>query len=172
VGGDSPLAQLLAAAPTFRSEGIDQETASPEEAIGELVEHLGADEVRHQELSAVFLVAEEFLSRGEDEEARSVAHSLLEDVQLLASYPDTKVDAGQAASALPPRCKVLWDAIDRQWLAVWSSVGERPAPVTLEGYLRISSPEVRRLVRTSCRVMPDGRFIDIADVLRSEAGET
>jgi hypothetical protein len=50
----------------------------------------------------------------------------------------------------------------------WTSVGDRASAITLDQYQKISDPKVRRLVRTTCRVMADGQLVSIADVLRWE----
>src|SRR5262245_1017895 len=112
---EDALFQLLAAARTFDSARVDRDATNASEVLGELVEYLGADEVRREELTAVLGAAEDLLSRLDDEEAVRLVYDLIEDLQLLVSYPDTRLDSHEVEPALLPRCRALWNDIDRLW---------------------------------------------------------
>jgi hypothetical protein len=89
---ETALSRLLAAAPGFRPTWRGSlEAPKITEAIGQLVEYLGAEEVRNDELGAVLLVAEQLLQPGEAKEEVRVAIELIEDLQLLASFPDARL---------------------------------------------------------------------------------
>jgi hypothetical protein len=167
------LSELFAAAPTFRFASGDADSVSttgPSEAVGELVEHLGGDEVLHQELANCLQVAESLLTSG-DPTSKRLAVDFLEDLQLLASYPDVALDVTDAEAALPDACRTTWESIDRTWRQVWAGLGPgSETSLTLAKYEAIVSPAVRRLVHTTYRVMPDGRFVGVPEVVRWEAG--
>jgi len=93
---------------------------------------------------------------------------LIEDPQLLASYPDAALETGDVEAVLPLACREQWDALDAKWRAAWDKVGDRSSAMSLDQYSKVSDPGVRRLVRTTCRVMGDGRLVSIGDVLRWE----
>jgi hypothetical protein len=169
-GEKRAIAELLSAAPSFRPawRGFLPKTPDATEAVGELVEHLGAGEVRHAELAATLQVAAQLLQRRDEPEAVRLAGDLIEDLQLLASYPDTGLQAGDVEAALPSVCRAEWDALDAKWRTVWASLEDRPAVITLDRYEKALDTRVRRLVRTTCRVMSDGLLVGNWDVLRWE----
>lgn len=167
----SALDELLSAAPSFRPVWRGSLGTVPDvtDAVGQLVEHLGAGEVMQDELAVTLNAAERLLHKPEGLEAVRVASELIEDLQLLASYPDVGLEAGDVEAVLPLACREQWDALDAKWRAAWDTVGDRSSAISLDQYSKVSDPGVRRLVRTTCRVMADGRLVSIADVLRWEA---
>jgi hypothetical protein len=159
---------LAAAAPTFVPQFHDSEgNLQVEETLCRLIEHLGEREIFVDELASTMREAEKILARGDPSEAR-VVDSFLEDVQLFVSYPDTALDANDVLAVLPAGCRARWDKIDAQWRAVGeTTLGPDPS-MTIERYRAIEQPRLRRLTRGLYRVMPHGRFVGVADILRSE----
>jgi hypothetical protein len=138
------------------------------EAVGELVEHLGASEVRRQELAAALGAAEGLLQRRPTAETIQVAGEFIEDLQLLASYPDMALGPEDVEVLLPKACLARWDALDAEWRSAWRWLGAPPSELTMERYWEIADPRLRRLVRNTHRVMPEGRLVGVADVLMWE----
>ncbi len=160
---------LAAAAPTFVPEFHDSEGhLQVEETLCRLIEHLGEHEINVDELASTMREAEKILARGDPSEAR-VVDSFLEDVQLFVSYPDTALDPGDVLAVLPAACREHWDKIDAQWRAVGATTLGPDPSMTIERYRAIDGPELRRFTRGLYRIMPDGRFVGLADILRSEA---
>jgi hypothetical protein len=166
---DEGLSALLSAAPTFRPEWLPS-GATPDsgEAIGQLVEHLGAQAVRTDELRAVLRVAERYLRGADSPPAARLALGLIEDLQLLASFPDTSLRPEGVASLLPPACLTEWTRLDAKWRAEDASLTGEPPKQTVREYERVSDPRLRRLIRTTCRAMDDRRLLSVADVLQWE----
>ena len=105
-----------------------------------------------------------------DPEGAHVAWDFIEDLQLLASFPDTALRPVDVEPLLGPASGREWTTLDEQWQAVAASVSDKPSDMTLERYRTLSDPRVVRLIRSSYRVMPDGKMVGLADVLKWEAG--
>ena len=172
-GQPKALSRLARAAPTFRPpwRGLFGKAPNPSDSLAELAEHLGTPEVRHKELSATLEAAEHLLSRrASDPEGAHVAWDFIEDLQLLASFPDTALRPVDVEPLLGPLGRSQWDTLDEQWQTVAASLSVSASDMTLDRYRTLSDPRVIRLFRSTYRVMPDGRMVGLSDVLKWEAG--
>jgi hypothetical protein len=137
----------------------------PFDAVGELAEYLSADKVHTPDLHSSLAIAETLLGPGGQEVVDLVVAGFLEDLQNIASFPDTALDSSTLVSLLPPRCAQAAEDLNRRWTATWGAISGAPAKLTLDNYRSIESGDVRRMFRRMIRVMPDGRLVAVSDVL-------
>ncbi|MEU9133616.1 hypothetical protein AB0D08_36940 [Kitasatospora sp. NPDC048540] len=105
-----------------------------------------------------------------DEADREFAVTALECVQNLVSHglPDV-ASARDAEAALGPRGAACWRALADFWTAAaaWNADSGREPKAAAE-LLTVENPQLRLLLWTSNRSLPDGRRIGLADILRFE----
>ena len=164
------LRYLARQAPGFHARWTKRFRRMPLPFVGvaELVQYLGADALQREELQRVLFAAEELFVSAGHSTVNLLIVGLLEGLQNLASFPETAITVTDVEPMLPPRCAVEWEALDARWIAVWTSIAGQPPAIDLERYMELSDPVVRNMFRTNYRVMPDGRFVGVADVLRWE----
>jgi hypothetical protein len=119
---------------------------------------------------AVLAAAEELLS---DEANYDFVVAFLEDVQNLVSHGiETLCPAAEITARLGPRCAVCWSTVADFWASVagWCS----QAGIALESSKKIvsvQSDELRALLWTGNRTLPDGSELGLAQaVLYEKAG--
>ena len=95
--------------------------------------------------------------------------SWLEDLVLLASWPDTALTSDVLTSVAPPRCASELERVDELWRRVWASCREQPGRRTLDELAEVTG-DLRGYFWTNYRVMPDGSLVGVADVLVWEVG--
>ena len=121
-------------------------------------------------VGAVLAAAEEFLT---DEANYGFVVAFLEDVQNLVSHRiETLCSAGEITMQFGPRCAVCWSTLADFWasVATWCS----QAGIALESSEKIVSvqnDELRALLWTANRTLPDGSKLGLAEaVLFEKAG--
>jgi hypothetical protein len=142
--------------------------ADPRGDLAALARHLGAEVLRGAELSSALGVAEDLLDRGSPEACELVV-SWLEDLFLMASWPDTALSRDLLASAAPSRCRAELERVDQLWHEVWVSCREQPGRRSVDDVATVTG-ELRDHLWTTYQVMPDGMLVGLGDVLVWEVG--
>lgn len=161
-----PSQRLLQAA------GIDRRSVGDFSEVG-ICREVAYYRVAHRDsarLGAVLAAAEDLLS---EETNYDFVIAFLEDVQNLVSHPiDALCSAGEITARLGPRCAVCWSTLADFWasVAAWCShVGM--ALESSEKILSVQIDELRRLLWTANRTLPDGSMLGLAEaVLYEKAG--
>jgi hypothetical protein len=121
-------------------------------------------------LEAVLAAAEELLS---EEANYDFVVAFLEDVQNLVSHRIQTLCSAEAITArLGPRCVVCWSALADFWasVAAWCPA----AGIALDSSqntVSVQNDQLRQLVWTASRTLPDGSMLGLAEaVLYEKAG--
>jgi hypothetical protein len=121
-------------------------------------------------LEAVLAAAEELLS---EEANYDFVVAFLEDVQNLVSHRiQTLRPAEDITARLGPRCAACWSALADFWASAadWCA-GAGIALETSEKIVAVQNDQLRQLVWTASRTLPDGSMLGIAEaVLYEKAG--
>jgi hypothetical protein len=155
----------------LQAAGIDRRT------VGDIAELSICREVAYRvthrgndRLEAVLAAAEELLS---EEANYDFVVAFLEDVQNLVSHRiKTLCSAGEITARLGPQCAACWSALADFWASVaeWCS----QAGIALkssEKIVSVQNDQLRQLVWTASRTLPDGSMLGLAEaVLYEKAG--
>ncbi|MDG6109885.1 hypothetical protein Daura_19270 [Dactylosporangium aurantiacum] len=154
----TPVKRLMAAA------GLP--TAGGEIPVGDVVMEVARRGGGRAE--AALAVVEELLGEGGD--AARVATGFLEDLQNVASHgAQDLLTPAELRPLRGPRTVDGWDAVDRFWAGVVAWCVEQGVELEPGAPLRdISDPGLRSIMWLSCRSLPDGRRVSLADVVRYE----
>ena len=118
----------------------------------------------------VFALVEEVLTGGSTHDITVVRNGFLETLQNIASHRDVPVTGSQFLPLLGPHATAEWHALNETWLL---AAADRPAggAVSVDDYLGVSDPDLRRHLQANRRELTDGRMIGVSDVLAYEQRE-
>ena len=148
--------------------------AHPSELLGDLAHHVAARAGAAdgpERVAPVFDEVERLLGDGNPSMIQLVTFGFLEDVQNIASHVDTAATASSLEPIFGERTLDAWQSVDALWrrAADASSATGRPPAIDLQRYLTVTSPELRRFIQRSYRLMDGVRMVGLPDVLRFEA---
>jgi hypothetical protein len=167
---EQAVARLVGACPSF----VESDMATGVyERLAELAHHLvpRIGDGQSTDPYSVLLTVEDLLQT-EDQVARQIATvGLLEDLQNIATFPDTTITPEAIEGLLGNGGMMAWRELEALWLAVNEELLTDDTPRTMDAstYRRVSNVGLRRLIQITYRSMPDGTMVGLADVLRYEA---
>lgn len=171
--GEGIVERLLASDPSF--DPVDAHALSelgPYAVLGEFAHHV-VDRVVSGDTRAtepVFALVEEVLATGTGHDVTVVRNGFLETIQNIASHRDVAVEGSQFLPLLGPHATSEWHSLNETWLL---AAADRPSggAVSVDDYLGVSDPDLRRHLQANRRELTDGRMIGVSDVLAYEQRE-
>ncbi len=145
---------------------------APYEAVQRVAE-LVVTESGAEWVARLFRSVEDVLAEKNKEAVEFMAFSLFEDVQNFSSHGDTAASPRDFMPMLGPLSAKVWAAVDQIWATVGENLDEvrtrvpstNEEPLTPERYQSLQNPELRRIIRSIYRRLPDGTYVSVADVL-------
>jgi hypothetical protein len=167
---DPIVARLCGPCPSFRlSDAEEMSELGRYAVLGEFAHHLVelTRQGRPDEVVAVLAVVEQVLGQGTDDEITIVRNGLLETLQNIVSHRDVPLSGEAFLPLLGPRGAAEWHDLNETWLLAAATRPDGGA-VTVEDYLRVQDPDIRRHLQASRRELTDGRMIGLSDVFAYE----
>jgi len=172
--GDDPLVErLLASEPSY--DAVDAAAMSelgPYAVLGEFAHHV-VDQVgagRAADVAATFALVEDVLATGSSHEISVVRNGFLETLQNIVSHRDVPLTGTDFLKLLGPRSAVEWHELNETWLLAAAARPEGGA-VSVQDYLDVVDPDMRRHLQANRRELTDGRMIGVSDVLAFEQSQ-
>ena len=171
--GDPLVERLLASEPSY--DAVDAAALSelgPYAVLGEFAHHV-VDQVasgRTADVAATFAIVEDVLATGSGHEVSVVRNGFLETLQNIVSHRDVPLTGSDFLSLLGPRSAVEWHELNETWLLAAAARPDGGA-VSLDDYLNVADPDLRRHLQANRRELTDGRLIGVSDVLAYEQSQ-
>jgi hypothetical protein len=167
---DPIVARLCQPCPSFRLVEAEELSELGRYAVlGEVAHHLVDLVARGEtaEVVGVLAVVEQILAEGTGDEVTVVRNGLLETLQNIVSHRDVPLSGEAFLPLLGPRGTTAWHDLNETWLLAAAARPDGGA-VTVDDYLQVQDPDIRRHLQSSRRELTDGRMIGLSDVLAYE----
>ncbi len=168
--GDPLVERLLASEPSYDAEDAAAlAELGPYAVLGEFAHHVVelVAAGRTADVAPTFAIVEEVLTRGSAHEVSVVRNGFLETLQNIVSHRDVPLTGADFLPLLGPRSEAEWHELNEVWLLAAASRPEGGA-VTVDEYLAVGDPDLRRHLQANRRELTDGRMIGVSDVLAYE----
>ena len=168
---DDPLVERLLASDPSYDAGAASAFAElgPYAVLGEFAHHV-VDCVAagdHAAVAPTFAIVEAVLTAGTSHEVSVVRNGFLETLQNIVSHRDVSLTGSDFLPLLGPRSTEVWHELNETWLLAAAARPEGGA-VSVDDYLGVTDPDLRRHLQANRRELTDGRMIGVSDVLAYE----